>query len=328
MDLQLSQKRKCKLLTGLHYKLYHQTVCSAQRLTLNAARLARPILGTVHSERWSEARARDRFSGARALWKEASLVQCQGLRMSQGECVYESCWRGPAEVIKPMRSQGKAIVQWRGYPMLIPLRHCRPHIGFVWLLMIYSSDGNQLAGVLKALMDLVEDLFPGQVFTYGRQWNRDADEYVLVPPDLESRPPRAYELARTLARSVLLLLRFDGVQLGTAVRHTEPLANVNKSRLIEWQKMHREGYMVTSVRPDVRHTLQVKGSFTVKCFFMVYYIADGDDQEDQELRKADDSVYNDGFDDPSMPSPIPWMPAEDDDDESGPSFAYSPAPSA
>ena len=54
-------------------KLYHQTVCSAQRLTLNAARLARPILGTVHSERWSEARARDRFSGARALWEEASL---------------------------------------------------------------------------------------------------------------------------------------------------------------------------------------------------------------------------------------------------------------
>ena len=105
-------------------KLYHQTVCSAQRLTLNAVRLARPILGTVHSEGWSEARARDRFSGARALWKEASLVQCQGLRMSQGECVYESFWRGLAEVIKPVRLQGMVIVQWREYSTLIPLRQC------------------------------------------------------------------------------------------------------------------------------------------------------------------------------------------------------------
>ena len=50
-----------------------RVVCSAQRLTLNAARLARPILGAAQSERWSEARARGRFSGARALWKEASL---------------------------------------------------------------------------------------------------------------------------------------------------------------------------------------------------------------------------------------------------------------
>ena len=100
----------------------------------------------------------------------------------------ESSWRAPAEIIKPMRSQGKATVQWRGYPILTPLRHCQLHIDLVWLLTIYLSDGNQLTGVFKAHMDLVDDLFPGQVFTYGRQWNRDAEEYVLVPPDLESRP--------------------------------------------------------------------------------------------------------------------------------------------
>ena len=86
----------------------------------------------------------------------------------------ESGWRGPAKMIKPLRSDGKAIVQWRGYPMIIPLRHCRPHIGFVWLLSIYTSDGNQLSVMLKNLMGLVEDLVPGHVLTYGRQWNRDA----------------------------------------------------------------------------------------------------------------------------------------------------------
>ena len=53
-----------------------RVVCSAQRLTLNAARLARPILGTV----WRSGGLRGElidacgcFSGARALWKEASL---------------------------------------------------------------------------------------------------------------------------------------------------------------------------------------------------------------------------------------------------------------
>ena len=147
--------------------------------------------------------------------------------------------------------------------MLIPLLHCQLYIGFVWLFM-----------------DLVDDLVPGQIFTHGRQWKRDADEYVLVPPDLESMPPRAYELARTLGRSVLLLIRFDGVQPGTAVRHMEPLAKVNKSRLIEWHKMP---YMVTSVRPDVRHTFQIKGSFIVMCFFMVYRITDGDYEKDHTM---------------------------------------------
>ena len=61
-----------KRLTSRAKRMNLAIVCSAQRTALNAARLARPILGTVRLGRWSEARARDRFPGARALWKAAS----------------------------------------------------------------------------------------------------------------------------------------------------------------------------------------------------------------------------------------------------------------
>ena len=39
-------------------------------------------------------------------------------------------WRGPAELVRLYREDGKCIIVWKGYPMMVPLRHCRPHVGF------------------------------------------------------------------------------------------------------------------------------------------------------------------------------------------------------
>ena len=45
--------------------------------------------------------------------------------------------------------------------MLVPIRHIRPHIGFVWLVYNTSMDGNSedLAATLKLLMDAIEGLY-------------------------------------------------------------------------------------------------------------------------------------------------------------------------
>ena len=42
--------------------------------------------------------------------------------------------RGLAETLRLYREQGKAVIIWEGFPMLVPLRHIHPHVGFVWML--------------------------------------------------------------------------------------------------------------------------------------------------------------------------------------------------
>ena len=66
-------------------------------------------------------------------------------------------WRGPATMIKSYPESNKFIVTWRGYPMLVPLRHVRPHMGFVWFFMnIASMIYSAIADVVSRVMLFVE----------------------------------------------------------------------------------------------------------------------------------------------------------------------------
>ena len=52
-------------------------------------------------------------------------------------------------MLKVYRDLGKVVIMWRGVPMLIPLRHVRPHVGFVWLLSSvfnFSTENNNGQG--------------------------------------------------------------------------------------------------------------------------------------------------------------------------------------
>ena len=53
---------------------------------------------------------------------------------------------------------------WRGYPMLIPLRHVQTDTGFVWLLFsIIMTDGEQtMATLVGSLMTLIGNFIVGQ----------------------------------------------------------------------------------------------------------------------------------------------------------------------
>ena len=87
-------------------------------------------------------------------------------------------------MVKCLSEENKAIILWRGNPLLVPLRHVRPHVGFIWLLaqLTYwqtlsstmtldstSSTNTQLPQILSQIMDSIEDHVVGQIYTFGRQ---------------------------------------------------------------------------------------------------------------------------------------------------------------
>eukprot|EP00973_Karenia_brevis_P051296 7125953-Karenia_brevis.AAC.1 len=120
-------------------------------------------------------------------------------------------WRGPAEIIKIYRESGKAVVTWRGMPLLVPCRHVRPHIGFTWLFFkdFVGAVAEDAIVVVFDRMNLVEDHVNGQIFTYGKLWNVQENQFYWAPADLQSRPPEVYVKAKHAAEKVLDMPSFD-----------------------------------------------------------------------------------------------------------------------
>ena len=88
-------------------------------------------------------------------------------------------WRGPAELVRLYKDDGKAIVEWKGWPMLLPLRHIRPHAGFVWLVnqingmnfssfLAYLGHTDEEVTTLNQLMDLIDMSAMGIIFLVGK----------------------------------------------------------------------------------------------------------------------------------------------------------------
>ena len=84
--------------------------------------------------------------------------------------------------------------------MGLPLRHVRPHIGFVWLL------GNAVASsaeMVSVWMNLVDDHALRQLFTYGKIWSRERQAFYYVPDNIQEHPPKVYSLALKVVSVVL-----------------------------------------------------------------------------------------------------------------------------
>ena len=166
-------------------------------------------------------------------------------------------WRGPAEIFNTYRKAGTAVVPWRGNFMLLPLRHARPHVDFVWLLTISFGAFDVEAELVSLVMNVVEDHVLGQVCTYGRFWNACTNEYEFSSLKLHENPPSAYTEMQEISSLVLWLPGYYGVQSGTEVKRTEPFANISEARLVVETKQYLVGYTIESVDLSVRHTLSV-----------------------------------------------------------------------
>jgi len=232
-----------------------------------------------------------------------------------------SGWRGPAETLRLYRKHGKAVIMWKGFPMLVPLRHIRPHIGFVWMLSVIDQNCDESCvlprrpdqfeienqKLVNGIMELVENFIPGQVFTYGLVWNRTTERFILVPADLDTNPPEMYVLSQRLARDVLDFSLFAGVQFGVNVQHSDALPNIVRGRMVVWTRMERKHYEIMSVNPHHKQPLTSRGSSVGRCFILIYGINTEEDEHDPKV-----------LDEPELdiwsPSTIPWTPAPRDDD--------------
>ena len=105
----------------------------------------------------------------------------------------ETGWRGPAELIKLCESDNKGIVQWRGMPIMIPINHMRPHIGFTWFVSTSTSQvfsaGSDVALTVAKLMDMINLTSLGLVVAYGLIWQEHLSQFSLVPSDLRETHP-------------------------------------------------------------------------------------------------------------------------------------------
>jgi len=135
----------------------------------------------------------------------------------------EPGWRGPAELVRLYREDGKGIVQWRGLPLMIPLRHMRPHVLFstpspAFLVEEGGDIVSPLTDTATMLMNRVDHSDVGQILHLGKIVF--GSDFRLVPPDLASRPPEIWTLAAKLATSFLQISSFAGIQFGTQHKRT------------------------------------------------------------------------------------------------------------
>eukprot|EP00959_Pyramimonas_sp_CCMP1952_P186518 3900354-Pyramimonas_sp.AAC.2 len=74
--------------------------------------------------------------------------------------------------------------------MLVPIRHLRPHVGFVWLLHQKSHGGHvhdvqhEFNDTVKQMMEIVETGAAFSSYTYGLVFSSADRSCVVAPPDL------------------------------------------------------------------------------------------------------------------------------------------------
>ena len=226
-----------------------------------------------------------------------------------------SSWKGPADLIHTIPREGKAVVQWRGHPYGLPLRHIRPHVGFLWLLEAVgelSAGGASMSDIVAKLMDLIDEHASGQIFTYGKIWSPESQSFYNVPDTLQEQPPPVYRLATQVSGSVLQFAPVSGVQFGTACKTTESMVNISHGKLVVWNRQNRSGYKISSVIPSKRYTLTSRGSYSDYSFFLVYNFGNVEtDNKDKEIDIPVEDLDTSGV---WSPSTIPWHSLDDDED--------------
>ena len=210
-------------------------------------------------------------------------------------------WRGPCELIKVYADGGRCVVDWRGHVMLVPLRHVRPHIGFVWWTSGAGPPGLTTEGptAVQQLMKSVEASTPFQIITLGLVWSAALSQYVFVPEDLATNPPKTYTFARAVA-SHIGLEELDGIQFGTQVKRTNSITGAARGRLLTWHNAAQTSYRVIDVNPLRQNALTTTSPWQDSSFVMFFTYAAASAPADIETTVLPD------LSDVGVPSPIPW----------------------
>ena len=158
--------------------------------------------------------------------------------------------------------------------MLVPIRHLRPHIGFVWLLQrdarhTYAVQ-NEYNDVVKQMMEMVESGAAFSSYTYGLVYSSSERNYIIIPPDLEQNPPPLWTAAQKVFTGVLNGMKFDGIQFGNKCKRTSAIPAAQRGQLITWNNSRRESYMIREVVPDKALPLSFAGPWKEECFILYF----------------------------------------------------------
>ena len=94
-------------------------------------------------------------------------------------------------------------------PIMIPIRHMRPHIGFSWLLansiyLTFAADSQEANDVSK-LMELINVTALGIIISYGLLYQEHLAHFVLVPSDINDNAPNIWTFQRQWLSKFLVL---------------------------------------------------------------------------------------------------------------------------
>ena len=93
-----------------------------------------------------------------------------------------------------------------------------------------------------------------------------------TPSDVMEKPPEIFKLVTSVAKDIFLLPSIDGVQFGTACRHTQPVSGASFAKLTTWTNSHRAGYTTETIDAEHSYPVSSHGSPKDRSYFLCYYL--------------------------------------------------------
>ena len=179
--------------------------------------------------------------------------------------------------------------------MMIPLRHCRPHVGFATLLLaLFAGTGETLAEVCRQLCSLIDQGATAVITVIGLVWDPNNKQYVCVPEDLSANPPMLWTLALTLSKEHLHI-NYHGIMFGSGARRTQSLPTASVGQLYLWQRHHPSTYRVHTVSPEIQHSLDELCNADNTSFLMFYQFLDAQGIDDRKADRPDTDSLDTGL---------------------------------
>ena len=199
-------------------------------------------------------------------------------------------WRGPALLLKLDADEGVAIVEYRGRPYLVAIRHIRPHARTFNVEQRSLKLSDQSEDELFVLMKMTESLPPlskrmiGFILEYkvtGMAWRQT--------PSLEHFNEQMFEKAKVVSRS-LTERELSGMVYGRSLKFIKPPKDTT-GYIITWMVGSlkygiTEHWNDTSIKSK-KITNQPEEELC--CIYLYYYVANQEEETTEAWRRSSTS---------------------------------------
>ena len=177
-------------------------------------------------------------------------------------------------------------MNWKSYPYLVPMRHVRPHVGYVTEFLAFFTGNSTVIGAacvqLCRIVDLVET---GITYTVGLVWHVQEKVFKMVPEDLHIITPQVWILAKKVAAEVLRA-DFHGIMYGAGVKRTGSLPISSVATLFTWHSKDITAYRMHTVNPQATHALGTKESSSI---IFCRYVGEAEEADKKKVNSGGDN---------------------------------------